>query len=114
MRNLVINAAPADKEAMIKEINTIGRMKLVVFRHLHQPRKTRRVDLLLVGDSMKETKLDKALKRHRSRNRQRKKAIVYADVQDGRLYVPAEDVRPVHPRDILEYPHEKAVNKLNI
>ena len=41
LRNLVINAAPADKEAMIKEINTIGRIKLVVFPVSSPTAKTR-------------------------------------------------------------------------
>ena len=110
LRNLVINAAPADKEAMIKEINTIGRIKLVVFSGIFTNRENSRVDLLLVGDSIKETKLDKALKNIEA---EIGKEIVYAVFKtDDFMYRLGMYDRFI--RDILEYPHEKAVNKLNI
>ena len=110
LRNLVLNAAPVDKEAMIKEINTIGRIKLVVFSGIFTNHENSRVDLLLVGDSMKETKLDKVLKNIEA---DIGKEIVYAVFKtDDFMYRLGMYDRFV--RDILEYPHEKAVNKLNI
>ena len=110
LRNLVRNAAPVDKEAMIKEINTIGRIKLVVFSGIFTNHENSRVDLLLVGDSMKETKLDKVLKNIEA---EIGKEIVYAVFKtDDFMYRLGMYDRFI--RDILEYPHEKAVNKLNI
>ena len=110
LRNLVLNAAPVDKEAMIKEINTIGRIKLVVFSGIFTNHENSRVDLLLVGDSMKETKLDKVLKNIEA---EIGKEIVYAVFKTGDfMYRLGMYDRFI--RDILEYPHEKAVNKLNI
>ena len=110
LRNLVLNAAPVDKEAMIKEINTIGRIKLVVFSGIFTNHENSRVDLLLVGDSMKETKLDKVLKNIEA---EMGKEIVYAVFKtDDFMYRLGMYDRFI--RDILEYPHEKAVNKLNI
>lgn len=110
LRNLVIKAAPADKEAMIKEINTIGRIKLVVFSGIFTNNENSRVDLLLVGDAMRETKLDKVLKNIEA---EIGKEIVYAAFKtDDFMYRLGMYDRFI--RDILEYPHEKAVNKLNI
>ena len=110
LRNLVLNAAPVDKEAMIKEINTIGRIKLVVFSGIFTNHENSRVDLLLVGDSMKETKLDKVLKNIEA---EIGKEIVYAVFKtDDFMYRLGMYDRFI--RDILEYPHEKVVNKLNI
>ena len=110
LRNLVLNAAPVDKEAMIKEINTIGRIKLVVFSGIFTNHENSRVDLLLVGDSMKETKLDKVLKNIEA---DIGKEIVYAVFKtDDFMYRLGMYDRFI--RDILEYPHEKVVNKLNI
>lgn len=110
LRNLVLNAAPVDKEAMIKEINTIGRIKLVVFSGIFTNRENSRVDLLLVGDSMKETKLDKVLKNIEA---EIGKEIIYAVFKtEDFMYRLGMYDRFI--RDILEYPHEKAVNKLNI
>ena len=110
LRNLVLNAAPVDKEAMIKEINTIGRVKLVVFSGIFTNHENSRVDLLLVGDSMKETKMDKVLKNIEA---DIGKEIVYAVFKtDDFMYRLGMYDRFI--RDILEYPHEKAVNKLNI
>ena len=110
LRNLTLKAAPVDKEAMIKEINTIGRIKLVVFSGIFTNRENSRVDLLLVGDAMKETKLDKVLKNIEA---EIGKEIVYAVFKtDDFMYRMGMYDRFI--RDILEYPHEKAVNKLNI
>lgn len=110
LRNLVLNAAPANKEAMIKEINTIGRIKLIVFSGIFTNHENSRVDLLLVGDSMKETKLDKVLKNIEA---EIGKEIVYAVFKtEDFMYRMGMYDRFI--RDILEYPHEKAVNKLNI
>ena len=110
LRNLVLNAAPVDKEAMVKEINTIGRIKLVIFSGIFTNRENSRVDLLLVGDAMKETKLDKVLKNIEA---EIGKEIVYAVFKtDDFMYRLGMYDRFI--RDILEYPHEKAVNKLNI
>ena len=110
LRNLVLNAAPVNKEAMIKEINTIGRIKLIVFSGIFTNHENSRVDLLLVGDSMKETKLDKVLKNIEA---EIGKEIVYAVFKtEDFMYRMGMYDRFI--RDILEYPHEKAVNKLNI
>lgn len=110
LRNLVLNAAPVNKEAMIKEINTIGRIKLIVFSGIFTNHENSRVDLLLVGDSMKETKLDKVLKNIEA---EIGKEIVYA-VFKTEDFVYRMGMYDRFIRDILEYPHEKAVNKLNI
>jgi len=110
LRNLVLNAAPVNKEAMIKEINTIGRIKLIVFSGIFTNHENSRVDLLLVGDAMKETKLDKVLKNIEA---EIGKEIVYAVFKtEDFMYRMGMYDRFI--RDILEYPHEKAVNKLNI
>lgn len=110
LRNLILNAAPVNKEAMIKEINTIGRIKLVIFSGIFTNHENSRVDLLLVGDGMKETKLDKVLKNIEA---EIGKEIVYAVFKtDDFMYRMGMYDRFI--RDILEYPHEKAVNKLNI
>ncbi|MEK9161298.1 MAG: hypothetical protein AAB822_00900 [Patescibacteria group bacterium] len=110
LRSLVLNAAPVNKEAMIKEINTIGRIKLIVFSGIFTNHENSRVDLLLVGDSMKETKLDKVLKNIEA---EIGKEIVYAVFKtEDFMYRMGMYDRFI--RDILEYPHEKAVNKLNI
>ena len=61
LRNLVINARSADKEAMIKEINTIGRIKLVVFP-VFSPTAKLASGLASCRRFHKKTKLDKALK----------------------------------------------------
>lgn len=110
LKGLFLNAAPINKEEMLKEINTIGKIKLVVFSGIFTNRENSRVDLLLVGDSMKEIKLDKVLKNIEANIG---KEIVYAVFKtDDFLYRLRMYDRFI--RDILEYPHEKAVNKLNI
>lgn len=110
LRNLVLNVAPIDKEKMVKELNSVGKIKLIVLSGIFIQNDNNRVDLLLVGDSIKEGKLDKVLKNIEA---EIGKEIIYAAFKtDDFMYRFGMFDRFI--RDILEFPHEKIINKLNI
>lgn len=110
LTNLLLKAASVDKEAVIKELNTVGRIKLIIFSGMFTHLENPRVDILLVGDGIKEGKLEKALKNIEA---EIGKELAYAVFKtDDFMY--RLGMYDKFIRDILESPHEKAFNKLNI
>jgi len=110
LKNLVVNAAPVDKERLMKELNTVGRIKVMIFAGLFTQSEGNKVDLLLAGDSIKETKLDKVLKNIEA---EIGREITYA-VFKTEDFVYRLGMYDKFIREVLESPHEKALNKLNI
>lgn len=110
LKNLVVNAAPVDKEKMIKELNTVGKIKMMIFSGMFTQTDGNRVDLLLAGDSIRETKLDKVLKNIEA---EIGKEISYA-VFKTEDFVYRLGMYDKFIRDVLDHSHEKVVNKLNI
>lgn len=110
LRNLILNVAPIDKEQMIKDINKIGKIKLIVLSGIFIQNDNSRVDLLLVGDSIKDGKLERSLKNIEA---EIGREIVYAAFKtEDFMYRFGMCDRFI--RDVLESSHEKVVNKLNI
>jgi len=110
LKNLVVTAAPLDKEKLIKKLNSIGRMKLIILSGVFTQSEDSKVDLLLAGDSIRRSALERLLKRIEAETG---KEITYAAFSTNEfLYRFGMYDRFV--RDVLDYPHEKILNKLNI
>ena len=110
LKNLVITAAPLDKEKLIKKLNSIGRMKLIILSGVFTQSEDSKVDLLLAGDSIRRNALERLLKRIEAETG---KELTYAAFSTNEfLYRFGMYDRFV--RDVLDYPHEKILNKLNI
>lgn len=110
LKNLVVNAAPVDKEKLIKELSTVGKIKMMIFSGMFTQSEGNRVDLLLAGDSIRETKLDKVLKNIEA---EIGKEIAYS-VFKTEDFIYRLGMYDKFIRDVLDNPHEKVVNKLNI
>ena len=110
LKNLVVTAAPLDKEKLIKKLNSIGRMKLIILSGVFTQSEDSKVDLLLAGDSIRRSALERLLKRIEAETG---KELTYAFFSTNEfLYRFGMYDRFV--RDVLDYPHEKILNKLNI
>jgi len=110
LKSLVITAAPLDKEKLIKKLNSIGRIKLIILSGVFIQSEDSKVDLLLVGNSIRRNALRRLLKKIEAETG---KELVYAVFNtDEFLYRFGMYDRFV--RDVLDYPHEKILNKLNI
>jgi len=110
LKNIVITAAPIDKEKLIKKLNSIGRMKLIILSGFFIQSEDSRVDLLLAGESIRRRALERLLKRIEAETG---KELTYAVFSTNEfLYRLGMYDRFV--RDVLDYPHEKILNKLNI
>lgn len=110
LRNLFVNVAPVDKEKTVKELASVGRVKLIIFSGALIQSDGNRADLLIVGDSIRETKLDKVLKNIEA---EMGRELVYAVFKtDDFMY--RLGMYDKFIREILESPHDKVLDKLNV
>ncbi len=110
LKNLLVNAAPIDKEKLIKKLNSIGRMKLIILSGVFIQSEDSRVDLLLAGDSIRRSALERLLRRIEAETG---KELIYA-VFNTNEFLYRFGMYDRFIRDVLDYPHEKILNKLNI
>lgn len=110
LKNILINAAPLDKEKLIKRLNSVGRMKLIILSGVFTQSEDSRTDLFLVGDSIRRHALDKLLKRLEA---EVGRELTYA-VFSTNEFLYRFGMYDHFVRDVLDYPHEKILNKLNI
>lgn len=110
LKNLILNAAPVDRKKLANDINGVGRIKLMILSGIFTQNNNSRTDLFLVGSSIKEGKLGRVVKNVEA---EIGREITYAVLStDDFLYRLGMYDRFV--RDVLDYPHEKVINKLNI
>jgi hypothetical protein len=110
LKNLVINTAPIDKEKLIKILSSIGRMKLIILSGIFIQSDNSNADVFLVGDSIRRGAMERAL---RNIEAQIGRELVYA-VFSTKEFLYRFGMYDRFVRDVLDYPHEKIVNKLNI
>lgn len=110
IETFLIDAAPITPKEIIKKISRAGNIKLIlisgVFLHDHDSR----VDILIVGDRLRQAKLLSAVS---SIEALLGKELRYSafDTFDFQYRLSIYDKLL---RDILEYPHEKILNKLGL
>ncbi len=110
LKNLILSVDPVNKGKMIKALKGLGKIKLIVFSGIFINSDDSRVDLLLVGDSVRKGALEKVLRKFEA---EIGKNINYAFFGTKEfLYRLGMYDRFI--RDVLDYPHEKILNKLNI
>lgn len=110
LKNLVLNTAPLNKEKLAKMLNLTGKMKLIVLAGIFIQSDDSKVDVLLVGDSIRKGSLERILRKIES---EIGKELIYA-VFETKDFLYRFGMYDRFIRDILDYPHEKLVNKLNI
>lgn len=110
LKNLILGSVPVSKEKLVKKLRGIPRIKLVVLSGIFVQSEESKADILLVGDSIAGSALQRILKNIEAETG---REIVYAvfGIKDF-LYRFGMYDRFI--RDILDNPHEKVVNKLNI
>lgn len=111
LQNLLINMIPLNTTQLLKKLSGMGRMKMVLVSGLFiQEWDHSRVDLLIVGDKLKTPAIESLI---RTLESEIGKEIRYAlfETHDFQYRVGVCD-RLV--RDILEYPHQRILDKLDI
>lgn len=110
LRELVLDTTPLSRVNFLRRLNKAGRMKLVVLSGIFIQNDDSRVDILVVGDKIKKSFLEKILKEVEA---EVGKDLVYA-VFETSDFIYRLNICDKFVRDILDYPHQKILDKLNI
>ena len=110
IENFLVDAAPLSDKEIIKRLSRAGSMKLVLVSGVFLHDKDARVDILVVGDHIKQGMIETAISYIES---QLGKEIRYAvfETPDFQYRLGIYDKLI---RDILDYPHRKILNKLGL
>lgn len=108
LRNFILNIAPTDDRGILKKVSTAGKIKLIIIsgEFLREP--DSRVDILIVGDTMKDTRL-KSVIRDLEAHMGRELRFAAFTTEDFTYRLSIYD-RLI--RDVLDYPHQIIVDRL--
>ncbi len=110
LKELIAKASPASKEKMLKRLKGFGGIKLAVLSGIFFNLDNSHADLLVVGDNVKSSKFDRFLKEL--------EAEVGREINCALMTVKEFNYRynmyDRFVRDILDFKHEKLINKLKV
>ena len=110
LQNFLINLEIFQPKEIIRKVTRLGSIKLIIVSGVFIQEPESRVDLLLVGDSVKRATLEKVIKSMESEIGKELK-YAYFTTADFKYRLSMFDKLV---RDILDYPHRKILNKLGI
>ncbi|MBU4480132.1 hypothetical protein KKG48_01660 [Patescibacteria group bacterium] len=108
--NLLVNMTSFNSSSITKKLNKVGKLKLVLVAgaFIHNP--DSRVDIMVVGDGLKSGALENAISVLESEMGKELKYVVFK-TEDFKYRMNVYDKLV---RDILDYPHQKIINRLNL
>lgn len=110
LRTLILKSSPASKKKILQRLRALGKINLAVLSGIFMDLESARADLLIVGDSINQQKLN-AFFRDLEAEVGKELDYVVLTTEDFKYRY---DMFDRFIRDVLEKPHEKLVNKLRI
>ncbi len=110
LQNLLINLSTIKDEYIIQQIQTSGKIRLIVLSGIFIQDPGSRVDILVVGDKLKKKKLEGIVE---GLEAEIGKELRYGAFETSDFKY-RTDMYDKLIRDILDYPHKKILNKLAI
>lgn len=110
LQNLLINSRPLRKEEILKRLSKVGKLKMVIVAGVFIQNPDSRVDLLIVGDNLKRGSIDRIVK---TMEAEIGKELTFASFETADFHYRLGMYDKLI-RDILDYPHQKLLDKLNI
>lgn len=111
LRDLVGRVSVASRKKLLQQLNAVGRIKLAVLSGIFINNGDRaRIDLLIVGENLNRRKFS-AFLAHTESELGRSIQHTIMDTEEFKYRM---DMYDRFLRDILEYPHEKIINRLNL
>ncbi|MEK7192658.1 MAG: hypothetical protein AAB682_00795 [Patescibacteria group bacterium] len=110
LKALLVNTAPFRKEEIISRFRGVGRVKLIVIAGVFTQDEDSRADILVVADDIKKRALDIAVKGIEAEIGRE----LHYGVFESKDFLYRIGVYDKFVRDILDYPHEKIVDKIGI
>lgn len=108
LQNMVVTSSVASRKKLFRQIKGLGNIKLAVISGVFINSDRARTDLLIVGDNIKKGKLERFLSQIES---EIGKSLRYTTMNKSE-FIYRLDMYDRFLRDILEYPHEKLINKV--
>ncbi|MEK7088256.1 MAG: hypothetical protein AAB952_00745 [Patescibacteria group bacterium] len=110
LKNLIINTTLIDHREMIRRLARAGSLKLVIAAGVFIQQEESRLDLLIVGDHLNKTVIGRVVK------------VMESEIGKELRYVILETLEFKYRasicdklvRDVLDYPHQKLLDKLEI
>lgn len=109
LRDLVSKSSVVSRAKLSRRTKTLGKVKLAVISGIFLGIENSRTDFLVVGDGIQKSKLDRFLSDLES---EIGKPIQHT-IMETEEFKYRMDMYDRFLRDILEYPHEKIINKFN-
>lgn len=110
LKELMAKASPASKEKMLERIKSLGKIKLALLAGIFINSGTSRADILIVGDNVSSKKFNSFMG---SLEAEVGKEISYA-LMTTEEFQYRYDMCDRFVRDLLDFKHEKLINKLKI
>lgn len=110
LRNLIIKSSVASKKSLLQKLKKLGRIRLAMIAGTLINNDRGRTDLLLVADDITKGKMERFLSELES---EVGKQIHYTLMSKDE-FIYRTNMYDRFLRDILEAPHEKIINRLNI
>ncbi len=105
---LLINSKPLEPKELSRKISALGSIKLLIVAGVFTQDKESRVDMLVVGDNVKNHSLENTIRNIEAElGKEVRYAFFTSDDFNYRLRMFDKLIR-----DILDYPHEKIINKI--
>lgn len=110
LKNLFLEAIVFNKEKAIKSLKSAGDMKLIVLSGFFMQIDVYSADLLLVGERVQKPKLERILREIEAETGKEIAFVLF----DTREFLYRFSMYDKFINDILNSPHEKALNKLGV
>jgi hypothetical protein len=110
LQNFLINTNMIRHKDILRKLNVCGKLKLVIIAGVFIHDEDSRVDMLIVGDQLKRKQIENVVTAIEA---ELGKEIKYAsfETQDFAYRLAMRDMLI---RDILDYPHEKVIDKIGV
>jgi hypothetical protein len=110
LKNLVVNSAPISRNEVIKKITKAGKIKMIILSGIFIQNENSRVDIMVVGDSLNRGLIERIMRWVES---EVGKELAYA-IFTTEDFAYRMSMRDKFVRDIIDYPHEKILDKLGL
>jgi hypothetical protein len=110
IQSFLSNINPFKHKYIVDKISRAGKIQLLIISGIFIKNPDSRADLLVVGDNLKQGQLDNIMRTIESEIGKEIRYAVFETSEFNYRYSMFDKLI----RDILDYPHEKIINKLNL
>ena len=110
LQGMLVNTTPFANKEIAKKFKNCGDIKLIIVSGIFIQNWESRIDLLVIGDKFKKTALQSVIKTlEADMGRELRYTVFTTDEFEYRMNIYDKLIR-----DVVDFPHEKVINKLGI